>query len=114
MHGAHEFHVSVLAVALCVLAVVLCVLEVVCVLAGVLCVLEVVCVLAVVFCCVCLQWCCVCLRGEMGGEGGEKVCVCMMVVGSANVAEVKWVDSCGGGWKTACIQVGGCGGEMWP
>ena len=46
--------------------------------------------------------------------------MCMLVVGSANVAEVKWVDSCGGemSW-TAVVEggklyAGGCGGEMWP
>ena len=65
------------------------------------------CVLAVVLCVlVVVRW-------------GEKVCVCMMVLGSANVAEVKWVDSCGGemswiavvkgGWKTVWVAVERCG-----
>ena len=84
--------------------------------------LVVVCVLAVVLCVLGVVLC-VCSGevGAFGGEGGERVCVCMMVVGSAN--EVKWVDSCGGemSWTAVverwdgklCIRVG-YGKEMWP
>ena len=47
----------------------------------------------------------------------------MMVVGSANVAEVKWMDICGGemswtavveGGKLYAYGFGGCGEEMRP